>query len=117
MAKDDIIDDLISAGIIVTVGYGIYKILKSFGNLRKGSEVNEEMILSESHEPTTTYSSSYQNQGSRIKKSYCVYSGEKVKYPDTYNCTRCSKYYYFNSGDLVPICERCGYDEFIGEDD
>ena len=116
MPKNDIIDDLISAGIIVAVGYGIYKILRSFGNLKKGNEATEETILTESNE-LTTFSSSYRNgKESRTKKSYCVYTDDKVKYPDHYFCLKCYKHIYFNSGDTVPRCE-CGNDEFMAEDD
>jgi hypothetical protein len=44
--EDDSIGGLIAAGFIVAIGYGIYRIIKSFSGYRKGEEVDGDQLLS-----------------------------------------------------------------------
>lgn len=48
--NDDLISGLIAAGIIVAVGVGIYKVLKSFGHFENGEEISESNISSSNTE-------------------------------------------------------------------
>lgn len=42
MAKDDdVIEGLIAAGVLIAIGYGLYRVLKSFESYSAGDEINE----------------------------------------------------------------------------
>lgn len=45
MADDDFIQKMVAAGLLVLVGYGIYRVLKSFANLHEGDEVTASEIV------------------------------------------------------------------------
>ncbi len=41
---DEIIGGLIAAGIIVAIGYGVYRVIKSFGSFDTGDKIHQEEI-------------------------------------------------------------------------
>jgi hypothetical protein len=47
--EDDYIGGLITAGLLVLVGYGVYRVLKSFGTFSAGDEIASQQLTS----PTT----------------------------------------------------------------
>lgn len=45
MARDDdFIKSLVAMGVLVFLGYGFYRVLKSFGNLKEGEKVSADKI-------------------------------------------------------------------------
>ena len=50
---DDIIGGLIAAGVLIAIGYGVYRVIKSFGSYSNGDTVNSDQILSPGTEEDT----------------------------------------------------------------
>ncbi len=96
--KDDAIAGLIAAGIITVVGVGLYAVLKSFGNYKKGDEVGEDEIRNhfdiEDNNSFKDYSSTKQSA------DVCDRCGA----PSDGNCTWCG----------LPACKNCAYTDSEG---
>jgi hypothetical protein len=106
MLKDDIIENLLTLGIIAVAGYGIYKILESFGNFNTGDQVTKNEII---NSPSSTH---YSDLNIKTTSS----SNKKTSCGAYYLCSNCGYSEFFSPGKKL-ICQVCGSYKLIDDDD
>jgi len=121
---DDLINGLIAGGFIIAISYGVYRILKSFGRLKKGQKANTKEVKKVAiTAPETSYISyttltNYKfNHYPSSSKKYCNTCHQEMPqcvdttHPDSEpRCLGCSSE-GVRSSPSEPLCGNCGYDD------
>ena len=129
MSEDDSIDSLLALGFLALVGFGAYKVIKSFSSFKRGEEITEDELVdkgyySESEEEVDDEEEDdkdndekevepCENCGDpnpeRFKKCGHCKSCHGACYRCE-DCLTCNGCYSFGLGDLCERCDREAHD-------
>jgi len=91
MSDNDSIDGLIALGFLALVGFGFYKVIKSFGSFERGEEVTEDDLVDEGY-----YSESIENKDEENEPCENCGDFNPELFEECGHCKNCHK-----------ACERC----------